>query len=48
MGNVHTKWDNGRTLSAIPGVDNFRKLTAQELQEEQRGILAPQMEEQSL
>jgi len=48
MGNVHTKWDNGRTLSAIPGVDNFRKLTAQELQEEQQGMAVPKMEAQSL
>ena len=48
MGNVQTKWDNGRTLSAIPGVDNFRKLTAQELQEEQQGMEVPKMEAQSL
>jgi len=48
MGNVHTKWDNGRTLSAIPGVDIFRKLTAQELQEEQQGMAVPKMEAQSL
>ena len=48
MGNVHTKWDNGRTLSAIPGVDNFRKLTAQEIQEEQQGMAVPKMEAQSL
>ncbi len=48
MGNVHTKWDNGRTLSAIPGVDNFRKLTAQELQEEQQGMAVPKMEAPSL
>ena len=48
MGNVHTKWDNGRMLSAIPGVDNFRKLTAQELQEEQQGMAVPKMEAQSL
>lgn len=48
MGNIHTKWDNRRTLSAIPGVDNFRKLTAQELQEEQQGMAVPKKEEQSL
>ena len=48
MGSVHIKWDNGRTLAAIPGVDSFRKLTAQELQEEQQGMAAPKMEEPSL
>ena len=48
MANVHTKWDNGRTLSAIPGVDSFRKLTAQEIQEEQQGMAVLKMEAQSL
>ena len=48
MGSVHIKWDNGRTLAAIPGVDSFRKLTAHELQEEQQGMTAPKMEELSL
>lgn len=48
MGSVHIKWDNGRTLAAIPGVDSFRKLTAQELKEEQQGMAAPKMGEQSL
>lgn len=48
MGSVHIKWDNGRTLAAIPGVDGFRKLTVQELQEEQQGMTVPKMEEPSL
>jgi hypothetical protein len=34
-GNVHMKWDNGRTLAIVPSEDSFRKLTAEELAEEQ-------------
>ena len=34
-GQIHPKWDNGRTLAIVPEVDSFRKLTVQELQEEQ-------------
>lgn len=34
-GQIHPKWDNGRTLAVIPGIDSFRKLTAQELDQEQ-------------
>ena len=45
-GQLGMKWDNGRTLSLIPGVDNFRKLTEQELLEEQSSGM--HMEEQSL
>ncbi len=31
---IHMHWDNGRTLSLVPGVDNFRKLTEEELESE--------------
>ena len=43
-GQVHPTWDNGRSLAIVPQVDQFRKLTEQELREEQ-GF---QMEEQTL
>lgn len=35
LGTIHMKWDNGRTLGVVPGVDQFRKLTAQEIKAEQ-------------
>lgn len=44
QGQIHPKWDNGRSLAVLPQVDQFRKLTPQEIQEEQ-GI---RMEEQTL
>ncbi len=34
-GTIHMRWDNGRSLGVIPGEDSFRKLTPQELVEEQ-------------
>lgn len=35
-GQIYPKWDNGRTLAIVPQVDSFRKLTEQELCEEQQ------------
>ena len=34
-GDIEMSWDNGRTLSLIPGEDSFRKLTMEELEVEQ-------------
>lgn len=34
IGQLHMSWDNGRTLALVPGEDDFRKLTPQELAEE--------------
>lgn len=47
-GQIHMWWDNGRTLAVISGIDSFRKLTPQEIQEEQRGRSVPKMQEQSI
>ncbi len=35
MAQIHMKWDNGRTLPLNSDEDSFRKLTAEELAEEQ-------------
>lgn len=38
LGSIHMKWDNGRTLAICPQEDSFRKLTEQELEEENSAI----------
>ena len=35
IGQIGVAWDNGRSLSLIPGMDTYRKLTQQELTQEQ-------------
>ena len=37
-GQIHMKWDNGRTLALVPGEDSFRKLTDKELEEEKSSL----------
>ena len=41
IGTLHCKFDNGRALGIIPSEDSFRKLTEEELAEEQE----PDMDE---
>lgn len=36
IGQLHMSWDNGRSLSVVPGEDSFRKLTDKEQQNELR------------
>ena len=47
-GHIHMKWDNGRSLSIVPEADDFRKLTEQELREEQLLKEQGQAEEMSM
>ena len=35
-GQIHMRWDNGRTLALSSETDSFRKLTARELEAEQQ------------
>ena len=39
IGTVHCAFDNGRALGLVPGEDSFRKLTEEELAEEQSQTL---------
>ena len=34
IGQIHMKWDNGRTLGIVPNVDDFRKLSDSEIETE--------------
>lgn len=34
-GQIGVSWDNGRSLSRVPGVDSFRNLTQQDIQKEE-------------
>ncbi len=36
IGTLHCHFDNGRQLGIVPGEDTFRKLTEEELTEEQK------------
>ncbi len=36
IGTLHCSFDNGRSLGVVPGEDSFRKLTSDELAEEQK------------
>ena len=36
IGQIGMKWDNGRSLSIVPGEDSFRRLTAEELTAEKK------------
>lgn len=36
IGQIHMKWDNGRSLALVPGADSFRKLTAEEIAKEEQ------------
>lgn len=43
---IHINWDNGRSLALIPTVDGFRKLTEQELAEENNAICVEESTEE--
>ncbi len=44
MGTIHMNWDDGRYLGIVPGEDEFRRLTQEEIDQE----LRDQAQEQSM
>lgn len=38
IGSIHMNWDNGKTLTLVPKEDSFRKLTEQEVEQEQNAM----------
>ena len=48
-GQIPMRWDNSRTLAIVPQVDSFRKLTKEELTQEQNMVIKVRgMEERTL
>ena len=45
---IHMFWDNGRTLSIEPNQDSFRKLTEQEIEEENTAICVEETTDEML
>ncbi len=41
IGTIHMSWDNGRALGLVYGVDSYRKLTPEELAQEQKNNQSP-------
>lgn len=48
MGQIHMQWDNGRTLALEPTEDDFRKLTLEEIMQEQNNISEPPVVEENI
>lgn len=48
MGTVHCSFDNGRCLGLVYSEDSFRKLTEQELEEENNAICVEESTNESL
>lgn len=44
-GDIEMEWDNGRKLSLIPSEDSFRKLTQEEIEQENQQSLEQEAEQ---